>query len=76
MVRDFNLMQMVREPSRGELFQTYSKLPTTLWLSKSVEIMWMEFKEALDYGIKNSSPRNLLGTKNISHGSHNQLKEK
>ena len=43
---------------------------------KSVEVMWTEFKEALDSGIQNSFPQNLWGTKNISHGSRNQLKEK
>ena len=43
---------------------------------KSVEVMWTEFKEALDSDIKKFIPSKLIGNKNISHGSHNQLKDK
>ena len=135
-LKDFNLMQMVREPTRGgnildlflttnhTLVESVSIIPglsdhdivrctvntkpkvtknsprrTLLyrkadWASlkiymrsfcdsflssyegKSVEVMWTEFKEALDSGIKKFIPSKLIGNKNISHGSHNQLKEK
>ena len=43
---------------------------------KSVEVLWTEFKEALNSGIQKFIPTKFIGNKHIFHGSLNQLKEK
>ena len=42
---------------------------------KSVEVMWTEFKEALNSGIQKFVPSKFAGNKNIFHGLRKQLKE-